>query len=87
MASADEQTQNVPSYHDLFIQTPDIERTSIFDLPYNVEVHCTRVTGWQVWETSGGLQNARLLAGEFEGEKWLVLDVAGTVIVDSRSAT
>lgn len=73
------------SYHDLFITTAQIPRTSIFNLPYNIEVNCSRVSGWTLWDTSDGFMNARQLAAEYAGPgKWLVLDVAGHVIVDSR---
>lgn len=76
------------TYHDLHITTADLPRTSIFNLPYDVEVTCTRIGGWQVWrrfpETDIAAQPA-LVAGEYAGpESWLVLDVAGHVIVDSR---
>ncbi len=74
-----------PSYHDLFITTAGIARTSIFNLPYGLEVTCSRVTGWKLWlhPDSGGPE--QLLAGEYAlPEQWLVLDVAGQVIVDSR---
>jgi hypothetical protein len=74
-----------PSYHDLHITTEKIPRTSIFNLPYNVDVICSRVAGWQVWDVSRGTHNERLVAGEFD-LSWLVLDVAGHVIVDSRAA-
>ena len=67
-----------PSYHDLHITTPQIERTSIFNLPYGLEVACNRVTGWTLRD------GKRVLAGEYEGDDWLVLDVAGYVIVNSR---
>lgn len=69
-----------PSYHDLHITTAQIPRTSIFNLPYGLEVRCTRITGWQLWN----MDRVQLLAGEFDSESWLVLDVAGHVIVDSR---
>jgi len=74
------------SDHDLFITTPTLERTSIFDLPFNVMVTCTRTGGWELWQVpDSGIKDAKLLAGEYEGEdKWLLLDVAGRVIVDSR---
>jgi hypothetical protein len=72
-----------PSYHDLHITLPALERTSIFNLPYNVEVGCSRVTGWEVWDTA--CRPERLLAGEYDSpDKWLILDVAGHVIVNSR---
>lgn len=73
----------MPSYHDLHITTADIERTSIFNMPYGVEVQCNRVTGWQLID----LDKKAVVAGEYEGaDRWLVLDVDGHVIVDSRRA-
>jgi hypothetical protein len=80
----------LPSYHDLHITTPDIPRTSIFNLPFRVQVHCTRVNGWQVWAIKERNLPEESLGGEYgydaeTGEgKWLVLDVAGHVICDSR---
>lgn len=64
-----------PSYHDLHITTANIERTSIFDLPYGYEVSCNRVGGWCLW------LNGERVAGEYD--EGLRLDVAGVVIVDS----
>lgn len=78
-----------PSYHDLHITTAQIPRTSIFNLPYGLQVTCSRVAGWQLWEmtSSKPLSSGALLAGEHDGPgKWLVLDVAGHVIMDSRRA-
>jgi len=73
------------SYHDLHITTESIPRTSIFNLPYGLEVHCSRVAGWQLWKSATRPEDWELLAGEYEGpEKWLVLDVAGEIILDSR---
>lgn len=66
------------SYHDLHITTATIPRTSIFDLPYGLEVTCNRVGGWGLWNA-----NRRQVAGEFAKE-WLILDVGGHVIVNSR---
>jgi hypothetical protein len=71
------------SYHDIHITTEKIFRTSIFNLPFNLMVTCTRVGGWELWDTSGGISTAVLLAGEYD-DSWLVLDVAGHVILDSR---
>lgn len=71
------------SYHDLYITTSFFDRTSIFNLPYSIRVTCTRTGGWEVWELWGGME--RQLGGEWAGpDKWLVLDVAGHVILDSR---
>lgn len=63
------------SYHDLHITTAKIRRTSIFNLPYGYEVTCTRVGGWRLWH------DGDLIAGEYDSG--LILDVAGSVIVDS----
>lgn len=41
--------QPPPSYHDLHITTAKIPRTSIFNLPYGLEVTCTRMRGWCLW--------------------------------------
>ncbi len=81
---------DAPSYHDLHITTPTIPRTSIFNLPFHIRVECNRVSGWVVWSDK---EKGRLeveLGGEYcydpdTGEgAWLVLDVAGYVICDSR---
>lgn len=64
-----------PSYHDLHITTANLPRTSIFDLPYDYEVSCTRVGGWTVW------LNGERVGGEYD--EGLRLDVAGHVICDS----
>ncbi|AOW48417.1 hypothetical protein [Acetobacter ascendens] len=69
---------NTPSYHDLFITTPDIPRTSIFNLPCNYKVFCTRAAGWELWVGDN------LAASEYAKDNWLVLDVLGKVIVDGR---
>ena len=76
-------TTTAPTYHDLHITTPSIARTSVFDLPYGIEVRCTRVGGWSVWSRpmSG---EPFLVGGEYDVERWLVLDVAGHIIVSSR---
>jgi len=79
---------DAPSYHDLFITTATIPRTSIFNLGYGLEVTCTRTRGWTLWDHSGRpTGDPRLLAGEYEEpDRWLVLDVAGYVIVDGRKS-
>ena len=72
------------TYHDLFITTKDIDRTSIFDLPYNYRVECQRTTGWILTHTNLDTMNTIVIASEYDDENWLVLDVKGYVIVDSR---
>lgn len=85
-------SDNGPTYHDLHITTAVIPRASIFSLPYGLQVICTRASGWELWDMNRmqypeGLPPSRgvLLAGEYaDPGEWLVLDVAGQVIVDSR---
>jgi hypothetical protein len=72
------------SYHHLHITTADLPRTSIFNLPFNVQVHCTRVGGWQVWHRPDDRGELVQLAGEYS-KNGLRLDVAGHVICDSLS--
>lgn len=73
-----------PTYHDLHITAPGIPRKSIFNLPYGLEVSCCRVTGWQLWDVRMPREQSVLIGGEYDGpEHWLILDVAGHVIVDS----
>ena len=72
------------SYHDLEIETADIPKTSIFDLPYGLELTCTRTGGWQLWDRGGVREESiPLIAGEYD-DNWLRLTVGDTVIVDSR---
>lgn len=71
------------SYHDLHITTADIPRTSIFNLPYGLQVSCCRVTGWRLertWVKNGGV-HGKIVAGEYDD--FLRLDVDGYIIVDS----
>ena len=75
--------EELPSYHDLYITTKTIKRTSIFDLPFSLMVTCTRTGGWELWNVLNGIQNATLIAGEYD-QKWLVLDVNGSIVVDGR---
>lgn len=71
-----------PSYHDVHVTTASIPRTSLFDLPYGYELVCGRVVGWTL-----DFNRSEVVAGEYDGpEKWLVVDVAGHVILDSRRA-
>jgi hypothetical protein len=77
-----------PSYHCLFITTPDIPRSSIFNLGYALEVRCTRVGGWEL--IAGELHERKAIAGEYNHRsQWLILEVQkadGTFeeIVNSR---
>lgn len=72
------------SYHDLHITTDELPRTSVFNLPFNLMVTCSRTGGWELWRMGMALGEGKeaLLAGEYD-ENGLRLDVAGHVIVDS----
>lgn len=73
------------TYHDLYITTPHIQRRSIGSLPYELMITCTRAGGWELWRMNVHGISDELLAGEYaHPDQWLVLDVAGHVIVDSR---
>ena len=74
------------SYHDLYVTTEEIPRTSIFDLPYGFSVECSRQTGWTLSFTNLDTMGMRVVAGEYN-DNWMVLDVKGHVIVDSRPAS
>jgi hypothetical protein len=63
------------SYHDLYVETKDIPRTRLFDMPFAYSVTCTRVGGWALF------YNDLCIAGEY-GDP-LLLDVAGVPICDS----
>ena len=71
------------SYHDLEIETAEIPKTSIFNLPYCLRVTCTRTGGWELWDWSVK-EGYRLVAGEYD-TNWLRLTVGDTVIVDSST--
>jgi hypothetical protein len=75
------------SYHDLHVTTAKIPRSRLFGLPYGIQLICNRVSGWNLWQAPGDDPDAGsvLLGGEYDG-RWLVLDVAGHVILDSRKA-
>lgn len=64
-----------PTYHDVYITTAEIPRTSIFNLPFGYEVSCNRVGGWSLW------LNGRQVGGEYDAG--LRIDVAGHIICDS----
>lgn len=75
------------SYHQLFITTKNIERTSIFNLPFRVKVECKRTTGWQCVAMEENLLKYEILGSEFDKENWLILDVNGHIICNSKERT
>lgn len=68
-----------PSYHDLYVTTETIIRRRLFDMPFDYHVSCSRVGGWSLFFRE------REVAGEFH-RAWLILDVNGEVVIDSRPA-
>lgn len=68
MSAAPEPKNSRPSYHDLHITTPVLARTRILDLPSDIEVRCSRVTGWTVWRVDASKvpvdEHAELLGSE-----------------------
>lgn len=80
--------KNSFSYHDIHVTAEGLARRSIFNMSYGYEISCTRSRGWTLWYMpfSGELK-PKLVGGEYEGpDKWLVIDVDGFVIVDSRKS-
>ncbi len=77
-----EENKTPPSYHDLHVTTADIPRKSVFDLPGNITVTCTRCGGWELWHRASIFDERELLAGEYD-DRGLRLDVGGIVICDS----
>lgn len=71
-----------PSYHDVHVTTATIKRTSLFNLPYRLQLKCTRATGWQLWALEEGDLPEELLGGEYD-ERGIRIDVAGVIICDS----
>lgn len=74
------------SYHDLYVTTAKIPRTRMSSLPFGYQVTCDRVCGWELWFRDGSdMRTWENRAGEFAlPSEWLVLDVNGVIIVDSR---
>lgn len=68
-----------------------------YGLQVGLQVQCDRTAGWQLWRTAADLRDWELIGGEYDRhqhgpdcvvgcaipDRWLVLDVRGTVIVDS----
>ena len=84
-----EQTAAAPerlSYHDVYVTTELVPRTSLFNLPYNIELRCTRIAGWELIENTCGVTKqpteARILGSEYGADAGLTIDVAGTTILD-----
>lgn len=81
-------THSLPglSYHDLYVTTAEIPRTKLFNMSYAYVVECSRISGWELWFRDGAdIRTWENRAGEFSARnKWLVLDVNGVVIIDSR---
>lgn len=72
------------SYHDTFITTKIIPRTSIFNLPFRTRIQCSRVSGWEVWALKERELPEELLGAEYSFEFPLRLDIRGKfIIVDS----
>lgn len=65
-----------PTYHDVHIQTAQIERTSISNLPYYYKLMCTRTGGWELFKGD------ELVAGEYD-KVGIRVDVNGLIIADN----
>lgn len=70
-----------PSYHDVVVFAGD-KRLCLFDSSYGLQLHCTRVAGWQLWNVWDGKDE--LLAGEYNPEKPIRVEVRGVVICETK---
>lgn len=53
------------SYHDVEVGCNNyIYR--MFDVPFNVHLHCTRTAGWELWDVTDNNGNGKRLGGEFD---------------------
>lgn len=74
----------VTSEHILYVTTSKIPRTPITALPTRIHVSTNKSGGWGVWALQEGDSPEEYLGGEFEKDLWLVLDVDGRIICNSR---
>lgn len=74
-----------PSYHDVTVYYNNQVRRIFNDGGY-LKVICTRVGGWELWDSGGRAHSTdwQLLAGEFHDGKPLCIEVAGRVICGVR---
>lgn len=71
------------SYHDVYLTTAKLPRTSIFNMPYGYILTCDRMAGWCLYFDTPCDNN--LVGAEYStDDKWLVIDVNGHVVLDSR---
>lgn len=78
LEDSDEESDNDFSYHDVYVETSQLKRTSIFDLPFNFLLTCNRVGGWSLF------RNGVTIGSEYGGVgKGLKIDVDGVVILDA----
>ncbi len=70
------------SYHDVHLTLSDGKRQRLGDMPFNIELSCTRVGGWQVWvmNTDPGARSGNRLGSEYDPVDWLVVDIDGVPI-------
>lgn len=74
----------VTSEHILYVTTSKIPRTPITALPARIHVSRGNIDGWGAWLLQEGDSPEEYLGGEFEKDLWLVLDVDGRIICNSR---
>jgi len=62
------------TYTDLHVTTTEFGRIAISAMPFGYMITCTRAGGWELW------LDGKFIAGEFDKDHPLALDVAGTTI-------
>lgn len=53
------------SYHDVEIGCNNYVYR-MHDVPFNVQLHCTRTAGWELWDVTDNNGNGKRLGGEYE---------------------
>lgn len=74
-----------PGNADLFVTTADIPRTPLIHLADSYLVECSVVWGWELMRVNIGERVTIATEHSQETYGWLVLDVSGFVICDSRT--
>jgi hypothetical protein len=74
----------ITSDHILYVTTSKIPRTPITGMSSRIHISRGNRDGWGAWLLQEGDSPEEYLGGEFEKDLWLVLDVDGRIICNSR---
>ncbi|WP_353798026.1 hypothetical protein [Enterobacter cloacae] len=57
----------ISSYHDVHVEI-DGEKKRFSDLPFNMVLHLTRSTGWELWRMKDDGVTGEVVSGEFHAK-------------------